>query len=149
MNYKGHELSCSQDELDTFVNGLGILKQTYPFTQKFQGTTIDNPTGNAEALYYVLQVNGRVFLQPHSPYDSGMVALTKENVESIIEKHVEELIDMEVLEKYIVHPEDEVTALKRRNVELTTLTDDLKSRNASMQDDQLFILEALAKAGLI
>lgn len=149
MEYKGRELSCTEEELAQFVDGLTVMQQVYKFTDKFNGQYIHNPTDNENARYYVLQVGEKTFLQPHAPYEMGIVPITDENALGYIDRHTEELIDMNVFERFAVQPEDALTAVQRKNSELQALADDLKSRNAAMQDDQLFILEALADAGLI
>lgn len=149
MNYKGRELSCTEEELQSFLEGLTVMKQIYNFTEKFNGYSIDNPTGDENARYYVLQVGDRVFLQPHAPFEMGMVPITEENAARYIERHANELIDMIIFEKFGIQPENAVEILTRKNADLQALIDDLKQRNSLMQDDQLYILETLTDAGLI
>ncbi|KTS84419.1 hypothetical protein NS115_03535 [Paenibacillus jamilae] len=149
MEYKGRELSCTPEELKKFIDGLTVVQQVYKFTDKFNGQYIHNPTGDDNARYYVLQVGERTFLQPHAPFEMGIVPITEENALGYIERQADMLTDEAIYEKFAVRAEDTITALQKHNKELQALADDLKQRNSSMQDDQLFILEALAKAGLI
>lgn len=149
MEYKGRELSCTEEELQQFINELIVMQQVYKFTDKFNGQFIDNPTGDDNARYYVLQVGDRTFLQPHAPFEMGIVPITDENSVEYIERHVDELIDTIIFEKFAVQPENPLEVLKKENSELQVVADELKQRNAVMQDDQLFILEALAAAGII
>ncbi|MCV4233431.1 hypothetical protein OHJ21_19795 [Virgibacillus sp. LDC1] len=149
MEYKGRELICTEEELQQFIDGLTIMHQVYKFTDKFNGQFIHNPTGNENARYYVIQVGDRTFLQPHAPFEMGIVPITEENALEYIERHADELTDMVIFEKFAVQPEDSLEVLKKKNSELQIIADELKQRNAAMQDDQLFILEALATAGII
>lgn len=149
MEYRGRELSCTEEELQQFINGLTVMQQVYEFTEKFNGQYIHNPTGDDNARYYVLQVGDRTFLQPHAPFEMGIIPITEENALGYIERHAEVLTDEAIFDKFAVRPEDELEAVKRQNGELQIIADELKLRNAAMQDDQLFILEALATAGII
>ncbi|GIO67846.1 hypothetical protein [Paenibacillus cookii] len=149
MDYKGRELNCTEEELKNFIDGLNVMFKVYKFSDKFNGQNIQNPTELENARYYVLQVGDRTFLQPHAPFEAGIVPITDENAHDYIERHAEMLTDEAVYEKFAVRPEDALKVLERKNAELQALADDLKQRNAAMQDDQLFILEALANQSLI
>ena len=90
---KEHDLKCTQKEFESYLAKVEDMKfdisyNFYPFTEKYNGVEIKNPTGDPNALYYVLKINGVTYLQNHAPYESGFVPITEENKDEIIQNHI-------------------------------------------------------------
>lgn len=102
MNYKGIELSCTQQELDDFITTIKIESKICDFEEKYNNVTIENPTGITGAKYYILDINGTVFLQNHSPFEQGFVAITEENAQSIIDTQKQQIIDNMIIAKFSI-----------------------------------------------
>ncbi|MGG1663840.1 hypothetical protein [Brevibacillus sp. NRS-1366] len=131
MQYKGIELSCTQEELDAFVAGIQLYTEIRDFSQKFNGVTIENPTENPNAKYYILKVQETLFLQTHSPFDPGFVAITDTNAEAVIEAHKQSIIDNMVMATFMKEPEDTTNEKIR---DLMLVATDLYEQNLALEE---------------
>ena len=117
MLYKNIELNCTEEELKTFIDEIEIKYEVRGFNEPYNGVVVENETGDNEAKYYILDINGRRFLQPHHPFKDGFVAIkdTEEStISGVIQEHVSAVIDELVIEKFkkVTTPETEIEALK-------------------------------------
>ncbi|WP_025026325.1 hypothetical protein [Caldalkalibacillus mannanilyticus] len=107
MIYKDVELKCTEEKLDEFISGLDINYSLHDFDELYNGVKVANPTNDANAKYYVLKLNDMVYLQAHSPFDSGFVAITDENFEEVMNGHKESIVDDLIFGKFAVNKEED------------------------------------------
>lgn len=67
----------------------------HSFDEEYNGRTVENEAGGE--FYYVIATEGMAFLQPFVPGAVGFQPITSENVDNVIEAHVEEIIKMAVV----------------------------------------------------
>ena len=146
MQYKGIELSCTQEELDAFVAGIQLHTEIRDFSQKFNGVTIENPTENTNAKYYILKVQETLFLQTHSPFDSGFIAITDTNAAAVIEAHKQSIIDNMVIGQFAIKPEDvaneRIAQLEKTNKDLMLVATDLYEQNLALEEKNKTVMLA-------
>ena len=96
MIKKEEQLDCSYEEFLNYYNSLPDKTINYnysfhTFDEEYKGHKIENPTKNNNALYYVLEVEGRTYLQNHKPYVSGYEPITEENKEEVLNEHINQI----------------------------------------------------------
>ncbi|KZE55704.1 hypothetical protein AV540_26205 [Brevibacillus parabrevis] len=114
MFYKGMELTCTQEELDKYVESIAVERAAYDFSEKYNGVEIENPTGNPNAKYYVLTVGGKTYLQNHNPFQPGFGAITSDNLGEIMARHEEVMLDGIIFETFAVRPSDKIAQLEQQ-----------------------------------
>ena len=137
MQYKGIELSCTQEEVDAFVAGIQLYTEIRDFSQKFNGVTIENPTENQDAKYYILKVQETLFLQTHTPFDPGFVVITDANAEAVIEAHKQSIVDELIIATFMKKPEDTTNEKIR---DLMLVATDLYEQNLALEE-RIAVLE--------
>ncbi|QRG68613.1 hypothetical protein [Brevibacillus choshinensis] len=130
MQYKGVEVSCTQETLDDFLANLPVSIEVRDFTEKYNGVQIENPTGVENAKYYVLRVGGAAFLQNHDPFEPGFAPITDTNAAALIQRHKDDLVDQIIFSQFAVKPADKIK--------------ELEDRLALEQENNLNTMEALA-----
>lgn len=112
--YNDIELDCTSKDIEEFKKSLEIKYTINDFSTPINGTMIENPTSDPEAKYYLLNVSDREYLQPHNPFESGFVPM-KDDIESVIEKHIKVIVDDLVISKYkkVVNVNTEIEDIKK------------------------------------
>lgn len=110
-----NELSCTKTEFENYIENIDENKIELPeisheangFNTEYNGKKIDNPTGDPNAIYYVLKFGDTTYLQPHKPFVQGHEAITSQNYEEVVEGHVQQLkerfIENKKIKKAINH----------------------------------------------
>jgi len=109
------KLKCSYIEFNDYYNNVSNLKfeidySFHKFNKLYNGIEIENLTTNDDALYYILTINGTVYLQNIQPFVNGIHEITEENKMNIIENHINiiksQMNNMYKLEETINHFKD-------------------------------------------
>lgn len=140
MIYKGFELTCTQEELDAFLAGLVVNTKVCDFTETYNSVEIQNPTQDEAAKYYIIQVSGHTILQPHDPFQSGYAPITNENVDSILSKHKEMVIDSVVVAAFERRPEDKVADLEQQMAAEKAEKEQMKSQLNTLAETVDYLL---------
>ena len=97
-----NELTCTPTEFVDYYNSIdegsivlpSVTSQDYEFSVPFNGHMVSNPTGNPDAIYYVISINAvPIYLQPHEPFVSGFQAITESNKDAIMTNHINHIKD--------------------------------------------------------
>lgn len=88
------QLNISQEELDAFLETLSIEPIEIPFQvcgfdSLYNGYPVENPANGD--CYYILNVQGRIYLQNIEPYVEWLNPITESNKEEVIQSHIEHL----------------------------------------------------------
>ena len=81
-------LTCSQADFENYLSTMDISGFSFPdidvsvheFSEPYNGVILQNKTGNAMAVYYVLKIGNSIILQTHLPGVQGFQAITQRNV---------------------------------------------------------------------
>lgn len=116
MLYKGYELNATEEEINVFKESLPVKYSIHSFDELYLGNfKIDNPNpSNTNGVYYILEVGETRLLQPTSPYSSE---LTSQNVEELIRKHTDEIVDYMIIEKF--NGIQQIDLDKSKNIKIT------------------------------
>ncbi|WP_289136366.1 hypothetical protein [uncultured Brevibacillus sp.] len=78
-----------------------------------------------------MQVNDRIFLQTHTPFDPGVVAITDTNAEAIFEVHKQSIVDQLIIATFMKKPEDTTNEKIR---DLMLVATDLYEQNLALEE---------------
>lgn len=101
LNYLSLQNSNLTANLTSFNNYLSNLSSPtinynidyYDFSTPYNGShIISNPTGNSTAMYYTIDINNSVILQPFVHSEPGFIPLTPDNITSYAEVHASDLV---------------------------------------------------------
>ena len=102
----------------------------HTFDELFNGHIIENPTGDANAIYYVFRIGERTYLQCHDPFKEGHMPLYKKDTD-IIEKHIAETEAM-------FTPDAELPEVKRARVKKAFLEASDEEFSTDLLEGEIF-----------
>lgn len=121
IEYKGKQLTCTQEELDAFISSIEYDSSIHSFEEEYNGFPVENNTGNGNAVYVVVTIAGGTVLQPFIPNISGYSPILPETAQEVIDEIVTSYIDQQVFMLYGVKPKtsEELLAERITDLELT------------------------------
>lgn len=106
VNSLAEQLNISQEELNAFLETLSIdpieiSSQLCGFDSLYNGYPVENPANGS--YYYILNFQGKIYLQNIAPYVEWLIAITDSNKDEVIQSHIQHLQDeYAISQKYII-----------------------------------------------